>query len=208
MAKVAHKFEPQSTTQTEPSVKQIPKTELPARQNQIPPAKSPVPPEPVIREIPVISPVPEPTRSPSPPPTVIAPVPSQTQQHIAQSLERWNDDLAEAVEEVDHGAWREVEEQEEDAWKDEEITGYVQENSNLETVTEETGTGLVAVALYDYQAAAEDELSFDPDEVIINIEMVIITCFLYFKLKRNFFNKFFCFFRLMKVGGVGSVEDR
>jgi cortactin len=156
----------------------------------------------------VISPVPEPTRSPSPPPTVIAPVPSQTQQHIAQSLERWNDDLAEAVEEVDHGAWREVEEQEEDAWKDEEITGYVQENSNLETVTEETGTGLVAVALYDYQAAAEDELSFDPDEVIINIEMVIITCFLYFKLKRNFFNQLFCFFRLMKVGGVGSVEDR
>ena len=173
MAKVAQKFEPQSTTQTEPPAKQIPKTELPARQNQIPPAKSPVPPEPIIREIPVISPVPEPTRSPSPPPTVIVPVPSQTQQHIAQSLERWNDDLAEAVEEVDHGAWREVEEQEEDAWKDEEVTGYVQENSNLETVTEETGTGLVAVALYDYQAAAEDELSFDPDEVIINIEMVI-----------------------------------
>jgi len=35
-------------------------------------------------------------------------------------------------------------------------------------------TGLVAIALYDYQAAAEDELSFDPDDVITHIEMVCI----------------------------------
>lgn len=32
--------------------------------------------------------------------------------------------------------------------------------------------GFSAVALYDYQAAAEDEISFDPDDVITNIEMV------------------------------------
>lgn len=32
--------------------------------------------------------------------------------------------------------------------------------------------GYTAVALYDYQAAADDEISFDPDDVITNIEMV------------------------------------
>ena len=34
------------------------------------------------------------------------------------------------------------------------------------------GEGLCAVALYDYQAAAEDEITFDPDDIITNIEMV------------------------------------
>nr|CAD7396155.1 unnamed protein product [Timema poppensis] len=33
-------------------------------------------------------------------------------------------------------------------------------------------TGFSAVALYDYQAAAEDEISFDPEDVITNIEMI------------------------------------
>ena len=32
--------------------------------------------------------------------------------------------------------------------------------------------GVSAVALYDYQAAADDEISFDPDDIITNIEMV------------------------------------
>ena len=35
--------------------------------------------------------------------------------------------------------------------------------------------GISAVALYDYQAAADDEISFDPDDVITNIEMVSVT---------------------------------
>ncbi|XP_049952753.1 src substrate cortactin [Schistocerca serialis cubense] len=33
-------------------------------------------------------------------------------------------------------------------------------------------TGYTAVALYDYQAAAEDEISFDPDDIITGIEMI------------------------------------
>ncbi|CAH1134894.1 unnamed protein product [Ceutorhynchus assimilis] len=33
-------------------------------------------------------------------------------------------------------------------------------------------TGVTAVALYDYQAAAEDEVSFDPDDVITHIEKI------------------------------------
>lgn len=33
-------------------------------------------------------------------------------------------------------------------------------------------TGIRAVALYDYQAAADDEISFDPDDLITHIEQV------------------------------------
>lgn len=33
-------------------------------------------------------------------------------------------------------------------------------------------TGIRAVALYDYEAAADDEISFDPDDVITHIEQV------------------------------------
>jgi len=33
-------------------------------------------------------------------------------------------------------------------------------------------TGMTAVALYDYQAGDSDEISFEPDDVITNIEMV------------------------------------
>ncbi|CAH0553266.1 unnamed protein product [Brassicogethes aeneus] len=33
-------------------------------------------------------------------------------------------------------------------------------------------TGLTAVALYDYQAAADDEVSFDPDDIITHIEQI------------------------------------
>lgn len=33
-------------------------------------------------------------------------------------------------------------------------------------------TGLTAVALYDYQASDTDEIGFEPDDVITNIEMV------------------------------------
>ena len=31
---------------------------------------------------------------------------------------------------------------------------------------------MTAIALYDYQAAADDEISFDPNDIITNIEMV------------------------------------
>ena len=34
--------------------------------------------------------------------------------------------------------------------------------------------GISAIALYDYQAMAEDEISFDPNDIITNIEMVFI----------------------------------
>lgn len=33
-------------------------------------------------------------------------------------------------------------------------------------------TGVKAIALYDYQAAADDEISFDPDDIITHIEQI------------------------------------
>lgn len=32
--------------------------------------------------------------------------------------------------------------------------------------------GITAIAIYDYQAGDDDELSFDPDDVIVDIEKV------------------------------------
>lgn len=36
----------------------------------------------------------------------------------------------------------------------------------------ENDAGITAIALYDYQAAGDDEISFDPDDVVTNIEMI------------------------------------
>ncbi|KAB0364875.1 hypothetical protein FD754_009031 [Muntiacus muntjak] len=36
----------------------------------------------------------------------------------------------------------------------------------------ENDLGITAIALYDYQAAGDDEISFDPDDIITNIEMI------------------------------------
>ena len=94
----------------------------------------------------------------------------------ARTHQRWS--LAETVEEVQ-------ENDDDDAWDDDvqdTHPAYVQSNAHSETLltsTEEGSTSLVAVALYDYQASADDELSFDPDDIITNIEMVmniLLTC--------------------------------
>lgn len=51
-------------------------------------------------------------------------------------------------------------------------------SDNIEEVAEEQfilspdDPGIVAFALYDYQAAAEDEISFDPSDEITHIEMI------------------------------------
>jgi len=44
-----------------------------------------------------------------------------------------------------------------------------EEAAELNTVED---TGYSAIALYDYQAAADDEISFDPDDIITNVEMI------------------------------------
>lgn len=62
-------------------------------------------------------------------------------------------------------------------------------------------TGLTAIALYDYQAAADDEISFDPEDIITHVETVSFLC-------KNFglnFNELFC--RFMRVGGEVCVRE-
>merc|ERR1712083_492690 len=54
--------------------------------------------------------------------------------------------------------------------------GYVEEDT-YENQDEQAsrgggGGGITAIALYDYQAQADDEISFDPNDIISNIEMV------------------------------------
>ncbi|XP_036151731.1 src substrate cortactin isoform X3 [Myotis myotis] len=52
-----------------------------------------------------------------------------------------------------------------------EAPGHYPEEEN--TYDEyENDLGITAIALYDYQAAGDDEISFDPDDIITNIEMI------------------------------------
>ncbi|EHB12338.1 Src substrate cortactin [Heterocephalus glaber] len=52
-----------------------------------------------------------------------------------------------------------------------EASGHYQAEEN--TYDEyENDLGITAIALYDYQAAGDDEISFDPDDIISNIEMI------------------------------------
>lgn len=87
--------------------------------------------------------------------------------------------LAESVEELEENGHTESWNDQPDEWNDQvdhlasSANPYIgQDTGNLETVAEEDGTNLVAIALYDYQAGADDELSFDPDDIITNIEMI------------------------------------
>lgn len=55
-----------------------------------------------------------------------------------------------------------------------ESSENIPEAYEVEDYTKEEilNTGVSAVALYDYQAAADDEISFDPDDIITHIEKV------------------------------------
>lgn len=46
---------------------------------------------------------------------------------------------------------------------------YQNQDDLLELIED---TGVRAIALYDYQAAADDEISFDPDDIITHIEQI------------------------------------
>ncbi|XP_042526312.1 src substrate cortactin isoform X4 [Dipodomys spectabilis] len=51
-----------------------------------------------------------------------------------------------------------------------EAPGHYQEENTYDEY--ENDLGVTAIALYDYQAAGDDEISFDPDDIITNIEMI------------------------------------
>ncbi len=63
----------------------------------------------------------------------------------------------------------------------EKTNGHANGDSSLA----DDSTGMVAVALYDYQAADEDEISFDPNDVITHIEQVIFCLIGEFSLLKN-----------------------
>ncbi|XP_059207147.1 src substrate cortactin-like isoform X2 [Centropristis striata] len=109
------------------------------------------------------SPVPA---SPSPTPSPIPPV----QPAAAPAFQKTE------PEEVSHDAAEEngeqlyeVEPQQEDLYQNPEETAAAGDAQQYEYGED---LGVTAVALYDYQAAGDDEISFDPDDIITNIEMI------------------------------------
>lgn len=70
--------------------------------------------------------------------------------------------------------------QEEDRVKAEEQARLLEQERLMEELRQQGNNddntledlGFSAIALYDYQASADDEISFDPDDIITNIEMI------------------------------------
>ncbi|KAJ8941308.1 hypothetical protein NQ318_017848 [Aromia moschata] len=54
----------------------------------------------------------------------------------------------------------------------EDVTSQEVEDAEEYSQDEIIDTGISAIALYDYQAAADDEVSFDPDDIITHIEKI------------------------------------
>lgn len=97
-------------------------------------------------------------KSPSPPKAVPTPISPVNNDHTSSPAEPPVQTEPERVQE---------QEEEESAWQDEESAQTV---PTTERPSAEAGT--TAIALYDYEAAEADEISFDPDELITNIEMI------------------------------------
>lgn len=65
-------------------------------------------------------------------------------------------------------------------------------------------TGLKAIALYDYEATAEDEISFDPNDIITHIEQVNAFCI--FQSLNTFIDCIFLQFRSTRDGGADCAK--
>ncbi|XP_053183355.1 LOW QUALITY PROTEIN: src substrate cortactin-like [Scomber japonicus] len=117
------------------------------------------------------SPVPEPSPTPSPTPPVQQPAaPSMRAQRVTQEVTR-----QEAAEENGEQLY----EPEPQSQPQEELYQAVEETAEETPAAADSqqyeygeDLGVTAVALYDYQAAGDDEISFDPDDIITNIEMI------------------------------------
>lgn len=81
-------------------------------------------------------------------------------------------------------------------------TDYTAEEVHEYQEDEIVDTGLTAIALYDYQAAADDEISFDPEDLITHVETVINKICLYFMLIDTFSE---C--RSTRVGGEACAKE-
>ncbi|CAB1428385.1 unnamed protein product [Pleuronectes platessa] len=109
------------------------------------------------------APSPAPAASPSPAPSPTPPVQptAAPAPHVVEAAEENGDQLyeAEPQSQADH-------QEELYLTPDDVKSADTQQDEYSEDV------GVTAVALYDYQAAGEDEISFDPDDIITNIEMI------------------------------------
>lgn len=64
-----------------------------------------------------------------------------------------------------------------DVVSEQELIEQLKNDETAEEVEEQfvlspDNPGITAIALYDYQAAADDEISFDPDDLITHIDMI------------------------------------
>ncbi|XP_030018997.1 src substrate cortactin isoform X5 [Sphaeramia orbicularis] len=107
---------------------------------------------------------PSPTASPTPSPTPpVQPAATATYQSVETHEEAAEENGQQLYEAEPQGQYS----QQEDLYQTpEETTGDGQQYDYGEDL------GVTAVALYDYQAAGDDEISFDPDDIITNIEMI------------------------------------
>ncbi|XP_032366662.1 src substrate cortactin isoform X6 [Etheostoma spectabile] len=113
------------------------------------------------------SPVPAPSPSPSPSPApplqaAAAPAYQKTASVSHEAAEENGEPLYEAEPQIPDA-------EPEDLYQTPEDTA-APADGQLDEYGEDLG--LTAVALYDYQAAGDDEISFDPDDIITNIEMI------------------------------------
>ncbi|XP_030579990.1 src substrate cortactin isoform X2 [Archocentrus centrarchus] len=109
------------------------------------------------------SPVPD--ANPSPIPSLAPPVQSAA---LYETPEDVHYDTAENGEQLDEAEPQNQYTDQDDLYQnpDETTAGDTQQYDYGEDL------GVTAVALYDYQAAGDDEISFDPDDIITNIEMI------------------------------------
>ncbi|KAK6186196.1 hypothetical protein SNE40_008282 [Patella caerulea] len=120
---------------------------------------------------------PEPEQQSYEPEPVSNPVPTslpKTRNLLAEGLPKRQDSDDEAAEEQD---WRDEPEEPVSAASPPPApsqTTYVVEEDDIQTPTDNGGvsTGLTATALYDYQATDDTEITFDPGDMILNIEQI------------------------------------
>ncbi|CAL8352520.1 unnamed protein product [Merluccius merluccius] len=121
-------------------------------------------PSPTREPTPEPTPEPVPVRIPSPSPTPLAP---PTFQKTAVEEEQLYQAPTEEVEDQPHQATSS--QPDEDLYQNVPTAAAGADDQQYDAGED---VGLTAVALYDYQAAGDDEISFDPDDIITNIEMI------------------------------------
>lgn len=117
------------------------------------------------------APSPVPAASPSPTPSPTPPVqPAAAAEAVYQNTEEVSTDAAENGEQLYEAEPQNQYSQQEDLYQTPDETAAAAGDEQQYDYGEDLG--VTAVALYDYQAAGDDEISFDPDDIITNIEMI------------------------------------